>query len=75
MVTALLESLETPDHLRPVLMERLTPAFAHRMVGDVYRINEVRRKFGIELSLLATVCTLLQLSLGYDPILRALRIV
>ncbi len=36
MVTALLESLETPDHLRPVLMERLTPAFAHRMVGDVY---------------------------------------
>jgi hypothetical protein len=45
------------------------------MVGDVYRINEVRRKHGIELSVLATVCALLQMSMSYDPILRALRIV
>ena len=74
MVNALLDSLQAPAHLRPVLLERLTPAFAHRMVGDVYRINDVRRRYGIELSMLATVCALLQVSLTYDPILRALRI-
>lgn len=75
MVGALLDAIEAPDNLRAPLQERLIPAFAHRMVGDAYRINEVRRKFGIELSLLATVCALLQISVSYDPILRALRIV
>ena len=75
MVTALLTALDTPEIFRPALQERLIPAFAHRMVGDVYRINEVRRKHGIELSVLATVCALLQMSMSYDPILRALRIV
>lgn len=75
MVGALLDALETPEYLRPLLQERLVPAFAHRMVGDVYRLNDVRRKYGIELSLLATMCALLQLSMNYDPVLRALRIV
>jgi hypothetical protein len=75
IVSALLEAIDAPEHLRPALKERLVPAFAHRMVGDVYRINDVRRKYGIELSMLATVCALLQLSMSYDPVLRALRIV
>lgn len=74
MVGALLDAIEAPESVRPQLQERLVPAFAHRMVGDAYRINEVRRKFGIELSLLATVCALLQISVSYDPILRALRL-
>lgn len=75
MVGALLAALNAPESLRLALQERLIPAFAHRMVGDVYRINEVRRKHGIELSVLATLCALLQMSMSYDPILRALRIV
>jgi hypothetical protein len=75
MVTRLLAAMDAPELLRPELQERLVPVFAHRMVGDVYRINEVRRKHGIELSVLATVCALLQMSMSYDPILRALRIV
>jgi len=74
MVNALLAALEAPEPVRAALQERLIPAFAHRMVGDVYRINEVRRKHGIELSVLATVCALLQMSMSYDPILRALRL-
>lgn len=74
IVSVLIESLQVPAHLQPVLKERLVPAFAHRMVGDVFRINEVRRKYGIELSVLATMCALLQVSMHYDPILRALRI-
>ena len=75
MVRALLDAIDAPELSRAALQERLIPAFAHRMVGDAYRINEVRRKFGIELSLLATICALLQISVSYDPILRALRIV
>ena len=75
MVGALLDAIEAPESMRGPLQERLIPAFAHRMVGDAFRINEVRRNFGIELSLLATVCALLQISVSYDPILRALRIV
>lgn len=75
IVGALLDAIEAPELLRPALKERLVPAFAHRMVGDVYRINDVRRKYGIELSMLATLCALLQLSMNYDPVLRALRIV
>jgi hypothetical protein len=74
MVNTLLAAIEAPEQLQPALKERLVPAFAHRMVGDVYRINDVRRKYGIELSMLATVCALLQLSMNYDPILKALRI-
>ncbi len=75
LVNALLTAVDVPEVQRAALLERLGPAFAHRMVGDVYRINEVRRKHGIELSVMATVCALLQMSMSYDPILRALRIV
>jgi hypothetical protein len=74
IVGALLEAMEVPDTRRQVLVERLAPAFAHRIVGDVYRINDLRMRHGIELSLLATMCTLLQLSMSYDPLLRALRL-
>jgi hypothetical protein len=73
MVTALLEALGVPEARRTHLTERLAPAFAHRMVGDVYRINEVRSRQGIELSMLATVSALLQITLTYDPVLRMLR--
>jgi hypothetical protein len=50
------------------------PAFAHRLVGDTYRINDVRNRHGIDLPLLATLCGFLQMSLTYDSILRILRI-
>ena len=44
------------------------------MVGDVYHLNDMRSRLGIELSILAALGTLLQLSLSYDPILKVLRI-
>lgn len=75
IVNLLLDALDPPPDLRRVLLERLVPAFAHRMVGDVYRINEVRRTHGIELSLLATFGSLLQISLSFGSILWALRLV
>jgi hypothetical protein len=74
LVGALLEAMEVPADLRGRLNERLVPAFAHRLVGDTYRINDVRNRHGIDLPLLATLCGLLQMSLSYDSILRILRI-
>jgi hypothetical protein len=74
IVNELLRALNAPPEQVAMLQERLVPAFAHRMVGDVYRINEVRRKHGIELSVLVTVCALLQMSVPYDSILRVLRL-
>jgi hypothetical protein len=74
LVSALLDALAVPEPRRSALSERLVPAFAHRLVGDIFRINDVRARHGIDLSMLATVCALLQMSISYDPILRALRI-
>jgi len=75
IVGALLEALDVPEQYRPALTKRLSPAFAHRMVGDVFRMNDLRNRRGIELSLIATLCALLGMTMNYDPILRILRIV
>jgi hypothetical protein len=48
LVSALLDALETPAASRRSLEERLVPAFAHRMVGDTFRMDDLRRKQGIE---------------------------
>jgi hypothetical protein len=74
IVGALLDALEVPAEHRDVLTRTLSPSFAHRMVADLYRINDARARFGIELSLIATVCALLHLSIGSDTILRVLRL-
>jgi hypothetical protein len=74
IVTALIDALEVSNDNRDALARTLAPSFAHRMVADLYRINDVRTRFGIELSLVATICTLLQMSMSYDAILRALRL-
>ncbi len=75
IVGALLEALEVPLSEREMLTKRLSPAFAHRMVGDVFRINDLRSRHGIELSVVATLCSMLGMSMLYDPILKILRIV
>lgn len=74
IVTALLEALEVPAEKRSTFAKSLSPAFAHRMVGDVYHLNDVRSRLGIELSLIAALATMAHLSLSYDPILQTLRI-
>ena len=44
------------------------------MISDVHRINDLRTRFGVQLSLLATLCTLLEMSVGYESVLRILRL-
>ncbi|MEJ0085760.1 MAG: hypothetical protein WDO72_08765 [Pseudomonadota bacterium] len=74
IVTELVEALQVSQENRDALVRTLAPSFAHRMVADLYRINTLRTKFGIELSLLVTICTLLQMSMSFDTILRVLRL-
>jgi hypothetical protein len=74
IVARLLEALDVPADKRPVFAKSLSPAFAHRMVGDVYHLNDMRSRRGIELPLVAALATMLHLSMTYDPILKALRI-
>jgi hypothetical protein len=74
IVARLLEALEVPESKRSTFAKSLSPAFAHRMVGDVYHLNDVRSRLGIELSLIAALATMVHLSVSYDPILKALRI-
>ena len=74
IVSALLDALEIPEERRDELTLSLAPSFAHRLVGDIYRMNEVRAKYGIELSLIATLGALLQITISYETVLRILRI-
>lgn len=74
IVAALLDALEIPDARRSDFAKTLSPAFAHRMVGDIYHLNDIRGRLGIELSVLAAMTTMLQLGMTYDPILKVLRI-
>lgn len=74
IVERLLDSLQLSEEHKVELALTLTPSFAHRMVADVYRLDHVRARYGVQLSLLATLCTLLEMSIGYDSILRILRL-
>ena len=74
IVTALIDALDVTQEHKDALVRSLAPSFAHRMVADLFRINDVRTKFGIELSVMATLAALLHLSMSYDAILRVLRL-
>jgi len=74
IVTLLVDALELPADRRHEIVRALSPSFAHRMVADVYRLNQVRGRFGLQLSLLGALSLLLQISPGYESIVRMLRL-
>jgi hypothetical protein len=74
IVSALLDALEVPEPQRGELSRTLSASFAHRMVADQYRIDDLRLKYGIELSLLATISAVFQFSMNCDAVLRLLRL-
>jgi hypothetical protein len=53
----------------------LTALFAHRMLGDTIRIDEVRARFGIDLPLVAALAAILEVTVSPEPVLRVLRFV
>lgn len=74
IVQSLVDELGIPDDRKLELMRVLAPSFAHRMISDVHRINDLRTRFGVQLSLLATLGALLEMSVGYESVLRILRL-
>jgi hypothetical protein len=74
IVATLLDALELSEDQKTELTLILAPSFAHRMVADVYHINDVRTRLGLQLPLIAMVGAMLQISVSYDSILRLLRI-
>jgi hypothetical protein len=57
------------------LGKSLTALFAHRMLGDTQRINDIRGRFGIELPLVAAVGAIVLATMTYEPVLRILKLV
>lgn len=74
IVSTLLDVLGLSEERKNEVARLLTPSFAHRMVTDLYHINDMRRRFGMQLSLLALMTGLLQMTLSSEAILRVLRL-
>jgi hypothetical protein len=74
LVNGLMNRLGIAPTTQISLGRSLTALFAHRMLGDTHRINEVRARFGIELPLVAALAAIVQVTMTYEPVLRMLRL-
>ena len=75
LVNGLMHRLGIAPATQVSLGKSLTALFAHRMLGDTHRINEVRARFGLELPVVAALTAIVQVTMNYEPVLRILRIV
>jgi hypothetical protein len=75
LANGLMQRLGMAPEIQISLGKTLTALFAHRMIGDIYRINDVRARFGIELPVVAALTALVQVTMSYEPVLRILRLV
>lgn len=75
LVNSLMYRLGVAPMTQISLGKSLTALFAHRMLGDTHRINEVRARFGIELPVVAALTAIVQVTMSYEPVLRILRLV
>jgi hypothetical protein len=75
LVNGLMHRLGVSPAAQAALGRSLTALFAHRMLGDIHRINDVRARFGIELPVAAALTAIVQVTMNYEPVLRILRIV
>lgn len=75
LVNSLMQRLGIAPVMQVHLGKSLTALFAHRILGDTHRINEVRARFGVELPLVAALSAIVQVTMNYEPVLRLLRLV
>lgn len=75
LVNSLMLRLGIAPTMQMTLGRSLTALFAHRMLGDIQRINDVRARFGLELPLIAALTAIVQATMNYEPVLRILRLV
>jgi hypothetical protein len=74
LVTTLFGELAVNDSGRRRLFKRLSALFAHRMLGDIHRLNEIRMHYGIQMTALTGFISALPLLHGVDGLLRLLRL-
>lgn len=75
LVNGLMHRLGIAPTTQITLGKSLTALFAHRMLGDTHRINQVRARFGIELPIVAALTAIVQVTMSSEPVLRILRLV
>jgi hypothetical protein len=74
IVQHLLHTLGAPEKENHLRAQRLAALLAHRMLGDIYRLNELKMQVGIQLSLVALLLTS-HLASGGETLLRAMRLI
>lgn len=70
LVSTLFGELAVSDSGRRRLSKRLSALFAHRMIGDIHRLNEIRMHFGIQMTALTGCLSALPSIYGVDGLLR-----
>lgn len=73
IVDRLLDQIGATRQIRPELAKSLIPLFAHRILGDIQHINQLRNISGIHFPLMVTLCVTLEFATLYGPAIRALR--
>ncbi len=74
IVSRLLDEIGAATGHRSRLERQLVPLFAHRMLGDIHYIDDLKTRIGIQLSIVATLCAALGLAEVCEPALRMLRL-
>jgi hypothetical protein len=74
IATQLLDVLHVSQVGRRRLARRLSALLAHRMLGDIHRLNEIKLHFGIQLTLLAGAFSGFPLLHVGETVLRILRL-
>jgi hypothetical protein len=73
IVSRLLDAIGAAEDLKPRLANTLAPLFAHRMLGKIHHINDLKSRFGIQLPIVAVICATAEVVAAYEPALRVLR--
>jgi hypothetical protein len=71
IVSRLLDAIGTAETLKPNLVRTLTPLFAHRMLGKIHYINDMKARFGIQLPVIVAICATAEVIAAYEPAFRA----
>jgi len=74
IVSRLLDTIGVNESLKPQLLRRLIPLFAHRMLGDIHHINHAKTRYGIQLPILAAIVATAEVVAVYEPALKMLKL-
>jgi len=74
IVDCLLGTLKVTEREKRRLARRLSALLAHRMLGDIHRLNEIKMQHGIQLSLLVWVLPWLTYAYCCEAVFRVFRL-